>query len=111
MKIYISLLKAAVLFLGVILCLGAADAGKSEWKILQIDSYGNKFSYDAASVKKTADNTIKVSAKSDGSEYLYEIDCRNQKARILQGLGSPGADWFPIVSGSGELLLFNVLCR
>ncbi len=110
MRGYISFLGAAVLLLGVLLYVGSASAEKSGWKILQIDSYGNKFSYDAASVKKTADNTVRVSAKSDGAEYLYEIDCKSRKARILKGLGSPGAEWFPIVSGSGELLLYKVLC-
>ncbi len=109
MRGYISFLKAAVLLLGVLQYVGSAGA-ESGWKILQIDSYGNKFSYDAASVKKTADNKVRVSAKSDGAEYLYEIDCKSRKARILKGLGSPGAEWFPIVSGSGELLLYKVLC-
>lgn len=104
-------LKSAGLFLGVLLSIGSAVAAKSDWRVLQQDSYGNKFSYDAASVKRTASDTITVSAKSDGTEYLYEIDCKGRKARILEGPGSTGTQWLAIESGSGELLLYNAVCR
>jgi hypothetical protein len=112
MKSYLSFLKVAIVCcLGVILWSpGLAGAEREDWKVLQEDSYHNKFSYDEASVKRTAGNTITVSAKSNGAKYLYEIDCKNKKARILQGLGSAGPEWFAISGGSGELLLFNALC-
>ncbi len=103
-------ISATCLLMCVLFCFSPAAAEKADWKVLQEDSYHNTFSYDAASVKRSAESIVKVSAKSNGAEYLYEIDCKNKKARILKGAGPAATDWFPIVSGSSELLLSNALC-
>ncbi|HWR59929.1 MAG TPA: hypothetical protein VN328_13665 [Thermodesulfovibrionales bacterium] len=112
MKSYLPLLKVLI-----VCCLGvfllstiSTGAEREDWKILQEDSYHNTFSYDTGSVERSAGNTITVSASSNGAKYLYEIDCRNKKARIIEKPGAAGPDWFAISSGSGELLLYNTLC-
>ncbi len=110
MKSYLFVISVLVLSLCVLSCFSTASAEKADWKILQEDSYHNTFSYNAASVKRSAENIVKVSAKSNGAEYLYELDCKNKRARILEGAGSAATGWFAIVSGSGELLLFDALC-
>ncbi len=110
MKCRLVILNIIGLLLGAFLYTGAFGVERTDWKVLQEDSYHNTFSYDAASVKRAADNVVRVSAKSNGAEYLYEIDCKNKKARILEGAGSAATDWFPIMSGSSELLLSDTLC-
>lgn len=111
MKSCLPFLMIAIVFLGVFSWSpGLAGAEREGWKVLQEDSYHNTFSYDAASVKRSARDTITVSARSNGAEYLYEIDCKNKKARIIEKNGSTGSKWFAILNGSGELLLFNAVC-
>jgi len=91
-------------------CGGCSTTERRDWTILQTDAYGNTFSYDAASVQHTAAGTVMIRAKSLSAEYLYELDCTNNKARILQETGAaPG--WFPIVGGSAEALLSGVVCK
>ncbi len=94
----------------VLLCLGWAEAEQANWKVLQKSSYGGTFSYDAASVKHTESGTITVWAQSDATKYLYEVDCKNNKARILQGLGSSASEWLNITSGSGDELVYKAVC-
>lgn len=110
MKTHLSSLRAIVCLGAFLWCLGLAEAEGADWKVLREDSYGNRFSYDAASVKQTASNTITVWAKSDGAKYLYEMDCKNRKARLLEGNGSTGSGWFPIANGSGDELVFKAVC-
>lgn len=109
MKTHVIFLKAAFVCLGVFLYLGLVEAERVDWKILRQDSYGQKFAYDAASVKQTTSNTMTVWTKSDGAKYLCEIDCKNRKARLLEGLGA-GAEWFVIAGGSDDELLFKAVC-
>jgi hypothetical protein len=92
-------------------CHCPAEAEGADWKTLREDAYGNKFSYDAESVKRTDDGTVRVWAKSDGAKYWYTIDCKNQKARLLQENGSAASEWFAITSASGDELLFKAVCR
>ena len=104
-----------VFFMATILCLSVfpfvlAEAEGADWKVLREDTYGNSFSYDAASVKKTETNTIMVWARSDGAKYLYEIDCKERKARLLEGTGSSGSQWFAVTAGSGDEMLFQAVC-
>lgn len=101
--------------MATILCLsvfafGLAEAEGADWKVLRQDTYGNSFSYDTASVKKGETNTVKVWAKSDGAKYLYEIDCKGKKARLLEGTGSAGSEWFAVKGGSGDEMLFQEVC-
>lgn len=110
MKSYLSFLQAAIGCLIVFLFLGSAVAGQADWKVLREDSYHNKFSYDAASVKHTASDTVTVWAQSDAAKYLYEIDCKNRKARLLEGVGSAESKWFAIQNGSGDDLLYKAVC-
>lgn len=91
-------------------CLGCATAERSDWRVLQDDSYGNKFSYDSESVKHTSAGTVTAWAASSGARYHYEIDCKNKKARILEGAGAE-QKWFDVVSGSGDELLYNAVCK
>lgn len=96
--------RAVISFMCVFLswvCTSAA--AKEEWKVLQQSSYGDTFSYDAASIKHTDGNTVTVRAGSDSSKYLYEIDCKNNKARLLEGTGANASEWFNIL-GVEELL-------
>lgn len=109
MKSHLSFLKAAIACLGVFLFFGFAVAEGADWKVLREDNY-NKFSYDAASVKHTVSNTVTVWAQSDSARYLYEIDCKNRKARLLEGAGSGEPKWFVILNGSGDDLLFKTVC-
>lgn len=111
MKTCIFSLRAAAACLSVLfLCLGCSQA-VGNWKILHEDSYGS-FSYDAGSIKQTPDNVVTVWAKSNGARYLYEIDCRNKRARILQELDTvvPSPQWFAIAASSGDELLYGVVC-
>jgi hypothetical protein len=91
-------------------CPGRADAAPEEWKVLQESTYGGTFSYDVVSVKHTERNTVTVWARADAARYLYEIDCKNKKARILQGAGPSAAEWFPVTGGSADELLFHAVC-
>ena len=91
-----------------LLGLASAEAGRADWKVLQESSYGDTFSYDAASVKHTESNTVTVRAKTQSSEYLYEIDCKNKKARLPEEAGA-GSVWFNITGGEDELL-YKTVC-
>jgi hypothetical protein len=102
--------KAAIVCMSAFLwCLGSAEAGRADWRVIQESSYGDTFSYDAASVKHTESNTIRVRAGTQSSKYLYEIDCKNKRARLLEGVGASAAEWFTISSG-GEELLYKAVC-
>lgn len=90
---------------------GCVTADKSEWKVLQEDAYHNRFSYDTKSVERTPAGTVKVWASSNASRYLYDIDCKNKKMRILDGHGADPTRWFDILSNSGDQLLYNEVCR
>jgi len=90
-------------------CLGTAEAGRADWKVLQQSTYGDTLSYDAASVKHTESNTVTVWARTQSSEYLYEIDCKNKKARLIEGAGAAGSGWFNITGGEDELL-YKAVC-
>ena len=88
--------------------LGSVEAGQDDWRVLQQSSYGDTWSYDAASVKNTETNTLTVRTRTQASEYLYEIDCKNKKARLLEGPGAAGSGWFNIVGG--DELLYKAVC-
>jgi hypothetical protein len=103
-------LKVAIACVGVFLCcLGPAVAECADWKVLQQSTYGDTFSYDAASVKHTEGDTITVWARTQSGRYLYEMDCKNKKARILEGAGATASEWFNI-SGGGDELLHKAVC-
>jgi hypothetical protein len=103
-------LRLAIVCVGAFLwCLSSAEAERADWKVLQQSTYGDTFSYDAASVKHTEGNTITVWARTQSGKYLYEIDCKNKKARILEGAGATASEWFNI-SGGGDELLHKALC-
>ena len=89
--------------------LGSVEAERADWKVLQQSTYGDTFSYDAASVKHTEGDTITVWARTQSGRYLYEIDCKNKKARILEGAGDTASGWFNI-SGGGDELLHKAVC-
>lgn len=110
MKTHLSLLRAAIVCLGAFLwCLGPAEAERQDWRVLQQSTYGDTFSYDAMSVKHTESDTIIVWARSNAGKYLYEIDCKNKKARLLEGAGSSAPEWFNITSGADELI-YKAVC-
>jgi len=90
---------------------GCAGADKSDWKILQEDAYHNRFSYDTKSVERTAAGAVKASASSNGARYLYDIDCKNKKMRILEGPGADPARWFDVIGNSADQLLYDEICR
>jgi hypothetical protein len=105
------LLRAVTVCLSVfMLSSGCTTADKSNWKVLQEDAYHNKFSYDTGSVERTSTQTIKVWASSSGARYLYEIDCRSKKMRILEDHGVDQNRWIDIMSNSGDQLLYNEVC-
>ena len=89
--------------------LGPAEAGQADWKVLQQSTYGDTLSYDAASIKHTESNTVTVLTKTQSGEYLYEIDCKNKKARLLEGAGVAGSGWFNITVGEDELI-YKAVC-
>ena len=112
MKTCLSFITPAIVCLTAFISLhGCAGADKSDWKILQEDAYHNRFSYDMKSVERTPAGTVKAWASSNGSKYLYDIDCKNKKMRILEGHGADPAKWFAILSNSGDELLYNEICR
>jgi hypothetical protein len=110
MKAFLASIIAIVCLSVFLWCHCLAEAEGADWKTLRQDAYGNKFSYDAESVKRADDGTIKVWAKSDGAKYWYKIDCKNQKARLLEEDGSAASEWFAIASASGDELLFKAVC-
>jgi hypothetical protein len=95
-----------------LLLLGCSKTELTGWKVLQEDSYHNTFSYDTKSIKHTSENSIVVWAKSNAAKYLYEIDCKNRKARLLQEdeRSSSSPQWFDVVGHSGDELLYNAVC-
>ncbi|MFI5295445.1 MAG: hypothetical protein ACHQ0Y_10520 [Thermodesulfovibrionales bacterium] len=110
MKTHLRMTIICMVCMGAFLwCLGSAEAGQADWKVLQQSTYGDTLSYDAASVKHTESNTITVWAKTQSSEYLYEIDCKNKKARFLEAAGAAGSEWFTI-TGGGDELLYKAVC-
>jgi hypothetical protein len=90
-------------------CLDFAEAGRADWKVLQQSTYGDTLSYDAASVKHTESNTKTVRSRTQSSEYLYEIDCKDKKARLIEGAGAAGSAWFNI-TGREDELLYKAVC-
>ncbi len=91
-------------------CPGIAGAERADWKVLQQSTYGDTFSYDAASVKRKEGDTVTVWARTSGAKYLYEVDCKNKKGRLLEGAGPTASEWFNITSGVDELL-YKAVCR
>ena len=110
MKTCLLFISAAIVCLAAFLP-GCATTDKSDWKILQEDAYHNRFSYDMKSVERTPAGTVKAWASSNGSKYLYDIDCKNKKMRILEGHGADPAQWFDVLSNSGDQLLYDEVCR
>ena len=92
--------------------LGCSKTELTNWKLLQEDSYGNAFYYDTKSVKQVSENSVTVWAKSNAARYLYEIDCKNRKARILQeddkSISNPR--WTDISGTSGDALVYKSVC-
>ena len=110
MKTFALQIVTGLICAGALVAWGCSTTERRDWTILQTDAYGNTFSYDAASVQHTSAGTITVRAKSLSAEYLYEMDCTNKKARILQETGAAPL-WFPVVCGSAEALLSDVVCK
>jgi hypothetical protein len=113
MKIKMFLVEVTIICVGaVLLCLGPTQAGQENWKVLQPSTYGDTgtFSYDAASVKHTKSDTITVWVRSDAGKYFYEMDCKNKKARIIEGTGSGAPEWFNIAAGSADELVYKAVC-
>ena len=54
METHVSSLRAIVCLGAFLWCPGLTEADGADWKVLREDSYGNNFSYDAASIKQTA---------------------------------------------------------
>ncbi len=96
----------------LLLMLGCSKTELTNWKVLQEDSYGNKFYYDTKSVKQASENSVTVWAKSNGAKYLYEIDCKNRKARILQedDKSTSNPQWLDIAGNSGDALVYKSVC-
>src|ERR1700690_2662896 len=90
---------------------GCSTTDKTGWRVLQQSTYGSSFSYDAGSLKRTSADTLTVWAEANGGKYQYELDCRNKKARILEGPGTTVSAWFGIVGNSGDALLYNEVCH
>ncbi len=93
----------------ILWCFALAEAGSADWKALRQSTYGDTFSYDAASVKHSGSNTVTVRAGTQSSEYLYEMDCKNRKARLVEGAGAAGSGWFTIAGGE-DALLYRAVC-
>jgi hypothetical protein len=96
-------------FICIILLSGCPTDDKAVWKILQEDTYHNQFSYDTGSIEHTPSNTVKAMAKSNGAQYLYEIDCKAKKMRILTDQSVQASQW-SVISGGGDKLLYNEIC-
>ncbi|MGO9380030.1 MAG: hypothetical protein ACLPN1_03055 [Dissulfurispiraceae bacterium] len=112
MAIYLSSKRITIIFICTLLVmLSCSNAELTGWKILQEDTYGNNLSYNAESVKHTEDH-VTVSVRSNSTKYLYEIDCKNGKARIVQedGKSSSNPQWFDIVGQSGDELVYKAVC-
>jgi hypothetical protein len=90
-------------------CAGQHAADSGGWRVLQQNSYGDTFSYNTGSVKHTENGTTTVLAKASGAIYLYEIDCKNKKGRLIEGTSTTAPGWSDITSGTDELL-YNAVC-
>ena len=89
---------------------GCATNESSVWKTLQEDTYHHTFSYDTGSVEHTPANTLKVMASSNGTKYLYEIDCKAKKMRILTDHDVEPPQWLNIAGESADQLLYDAVC-
>jgi hypothetical protein len=91
-------------------CAAPERPEKAGWRVLQGSSYGGKFSYDPGSLKPASPGTVTLQAATESAQYLYELDCKNRKARILEKAESSSA-WMDIAAGSAEELLYDAVCR
>ena len=53
-----------------------------------------------------------VWVRSNAAKYLYEIDCKNGRVRILQedNKSSSNPQWFDIGGHSGDELVYKSVC-
>jgi hypothetical protein len=109
MRLHQSLSAGIFILVCLTLSSGCATDDKAVWKTLQEDAYNNRFSYDTRSVERTPSNTVKVMANSNGAKYLYEIDCKAKKMRILADQSVQEPKWI-VISGGGDQLIYNEVC-
>jgi len=91
--------------------LSCSKAELTGWKVLRQDTYGNTFSYDTESVKHTGDR-VTVWVRSNAAKYLYEIDCKDGRVRIIQEdeKSYSNSQWYDIRGLSGDELVYKAVC-
>jgi hypothetical protein len=94
----------------VLLLTSCGTSDKNSWKVLREDAYHNQFSYDSSSIEHTPSHTIKVLVSSNGATYLYEIDCKTKKMRIIESSGGTDTRWLDILRDSGDQLVYDEVC-
>ena len=89
---------------------GHATSHQSIGAPLQESSCGDRFSCNPPRIGQTAATTFLERTGTDSVEYLHEIACSGEKARILED--TPVAPTgFNIKAQSGDELVYNARCR
>jgi hypothetical protein len=103
-----ALFSVPVLLIGAALFLLPKEAGAADWRLLRQSSYGDASYYDAASVKRSEGQVVSFRARLGAGEYQYEMRCGKKEARLI---GDRDGNWFGIVNGSDEDLIYQSLCQ
>ena len=104
-----ALLSAIILLMSATLFLLPEDAGAADWRFVRQSTYGDASYYDAESVKLLEGEVVSFRARLAGGEYQYEMRCGKKEARLIEE-GKAG-NWFPVVSGSDEDLIYQKVCQ
>jgi hypothetical protein len=103
---------SSVVLAATALLLLASESTAADWRLVRQSSYGDSSYYDAASVKRLGGRVVSVRARLGAGEYQYEMRCGDKQARLLETVdgGSDESNWFPIVNGTDEELIYEAVC-
>ena len=105
----VALFSTIIFLMSAVFFLLPEDAGAADWRLVRQSTYGDTSYYDAASVKRSEGQVVSFRARLGAGEYQYEMQCGKKEARLIEE-GKAG-NWFPVVSGSDEDLIYQKVCQ
>ena len=105
----VALFSIIIFLISSVLFLLPEEAGAADWRLVRQSSYGDASNYDAASVKSLEGQVVSLRVRLCVGEYQYEMRCGKKEARLIEK-GTAG-NWYPIVGGSDEDLIYQAVCR